>query len=160
MQQSAVQHNHLGGVSVIAFVLLLAFAVDRVTTGLLFVLSYIEAWRRVCPDPLDVEEGPARRAAEKRAKFIYFCIAGVLSGAILALVGGGVLHNVGFQEGPLDTLLTLLILMGGSERVSAFVGAAGLGGGEKASPPPPVEIRGRLIIEEGSLAKAAAPDKR
>jgi len=143
------EHLHeLGGISVIAFVLLLSFAIDRVVNGILFALTCSSHWRRICPDPVRVPEGTERVLAERSQKIACFCFAAVFSGFVLWMVGSGILHQVGFAEGPLDIFMTGLILIGGAERVSQFSKsfAAAPSAGHEA----PVEIKGTLTLEEGA----------
>jgi len=142
------EHVHdLGGISVIAFVLLLSFAIDRVVNGILFALSYSKYWRRLCPDPIRVPEGTERALAERAQKIAFFGFASVLSGIVLWMVGSGILHQVGFAEGPLDIFMTGLILIGGAERVSEF--SKSLSTTPSAAHESPVEIKGTLMLEEG-----------
>src|SRR5438132_370095 len=105
-------HVHeFGGASVVAFVLLVSFAIDRFVSGALFLLSYSEKWREICPDPLAAETARERADAERTAKTAYFVLAGICSAIVLAVVGSGILHEVGFAENRrwLDVLLTGLI---------------------------------------------------
>jgi hypothetical protein len=142
------EHVHdLGGISVIAFVLLLSFAIDRVVNGLLFALSYSKHWRRICPDPIRVPEGTERALAERAQKVAFFCFAAVFSGVVLWMVGRGILHQVGFAEGPLDLFMTGLILIGGAERVSQFTKS--FASAPAVTHEAPVEIKGTLMLEEG-----------
>jgi hypothetical protein len=133
--------------SVIAFVLLLAFAIDRMVTGLLFVLSYLPRWRRLCPDPVRVADAGQKALAERAQKIAFVIFAGILSSMVLWLVGSGILHQVGFKEGRLDTFLTALILMGGAERVSEISKSFG---SATAVSEPPIQIKGTLTLEEGT----------
>ena len=131
------QHIHeFGGVSVVAFVLLLSLAIDRLVNGLLFVFSLSQGWRNFCPAPADLSDPSERAAAERIQKTTYFVFAGLFSAIVLWLVGSGILHEVGFKEGPLDTFLTGLILMGGAERVSAFSESLGPSTSVAVSEPP------------------------
>jgi len=145
------QHLHeFGGVSVVAFVLLLSFAIDRLVSGVLFFLSMSASWRRWCPPPETVSDPVERMAAERTQKAVYFVFAGVFSAIVLVLVGSGILHEVGFKEGSLDMFLTGLILMGGAERVSVFSESLGSSASPAVSEPP-VQIKGTLMLEEGTI---------
>lgn len=147
----------MGGVSVIAFVLLLSFAIDRVVSGLLFVLSWSDKWRRFCPDPADVADPIERSAAHRMQKTIYFALAALFSVALLKLVGSGVLVQMGFAPGPLDLPLTALILMGGAERVSAFSSSLQPSDASAAGEPP-LHITGTLTLEEGTIRRLRGED--
>src|SRR5262249_29488876 len=67
----------MGGVSVIAVVLLLSFGIDRLVTGILFVLSWSKRWRELCPDPAEAADAQERVAAERKQKTAYFVFAGL-----------------------------------------------------------------------------------
>ncbi len=146
--------DKLGGASVIAFMLLVAFAIDRIVSGLLFVLAYSKTWSGRYPDPGTLkDDDPAKPAAVRSRKVWYFALSAPLSIAVLAMVGSGMLHHIGFTNGPLDFVLTLLILMGGAQQVSEFT--------KSLSPPvgvprePEVKVVGTLELEEGPAAKSA-----
>ena len=147
-----MQHTHdLGGISVIAFIFVLSFAIDRIVNGLLFALSYSQHWRRICPDPVRVPEGTARVLAERSQKIAFFVFAGAFSGLVLWMVGSGILHQVGFAEGPLDLFMTGLILIGGAERVSEVSQSFALARSHASEAP--LEIKGTLTLEEGGALK-------
>ena len=84
---------------------------------------------------------------------MYYCFTGVWGILVLAGVGNvRVLDAVGIKANQyLDTLLTGLILMGGAEQVGGFL--KGLPGAPSSAESKPVEIRGKLTLEEG-LGKA------
>lgn len=138
------------GVSVVAFVLLLSFAIDRVVTGILFVLSWFEWWRHLCPDPAEVTEPREVAAAERAQKTAYFALAAAFSLLLLQVVGSGLLSRLGMQAGKLDFFLSALIVMGGAERVSAFSNSLQPAGGTVVSEPP-LKITGTLTLEEGTI---------
>ena len=145
--------DKLGGASVVAFMLLVAFAIDRIVRGVLFMLSGSEAWKAKYPDPDYMkDDDPGKPGAVRSRKWWYFALSLPLSIAVLAVVGTGMLHHVGVASGPVDFVLTALILMGGSQQVSEFT--------KSFSPPgaprePEVKVTGTLELEEGLAAKAA-----
>ena len=79
--------ERLDGVTAIALVVIASFAIDRIVTGSLFLLSYSKAWARRFPEPASLEDEHARTQAEKRQKLIYFALAGFLGMVVLAGVG-------------------------------------------------------------------------
>lgn len=143
----------MGGVSVIAVVLLLSFGIDRLVTGILFVLSWSKRWRELCPDPAEAADAQERVAAERKQKTAYFVFAGLFSIVLLRLVDKGVFSDMGFvQNKPLDLLLTALVLMGGAERVQAF-SATLHPSADGAASEPPLHITGTLTLEEGTIRR-------
>ena len=143
------------GVTAVAVVLIASFAIDRIVTGILFLLGFLGAWKRRFPDP-SLQEDPAARAdAEKRQKLLYFCLAGLLSIPLLAGLGKvRILAAVGFQTDPIfDIIVTGLILMGGSDRVAELLKMHG--GGVEKSEPRPITINGKLVLEGGGPSPSA-----
>jgi hypothetical protein len=151
----------LDGVSALSVLLIAAFAVDRIVTAILFLLEFIPAWAESFPDPILVPEGEPRVRAERRSKFIYFVFAAAFSGLVVYALSGlrtvdqaghsgsGILYALGFQYHWIDIAVTMLILMGGAERISELLKSVDLpkAGTEKA---PPIEITGKLTLDEGS----------
>jgi hypothetical protein len=144
----------MGGVSVVAVVLLLSFGIDRLVTGILFVLSWSARSRALCPDPAEAADAHEKAAAERRQKTAYFVFAGGFSVVLLLMVDKGVFTDMGFvqQKKPLDILLTALILMGGAERVQAF-SAMLHPSADAAASEPPLHITGTLTLEEGTIRR-------
>jgi hypothetical protein len=68
----------IDGISALAVILIASFAIDRIVTGLLFLLSFLERWERAFPDPATVEDTLARVRAEKKQKLGYFIFAALL----------------------------------------------------------------------------------
>ena len=147
----------MGGPSVVALVLLLAFAIDRVVSFLLFALSNSRGWRTRFPDPALFEDAAQKLEARRRQKAAYYVLAAVFSVTILAVVRHGFLKQLGFEEGPLDIFLSALILMGGAEQVAKFSGTLG----DRDAPvvsEPPVQISGTLTLEEGTMRRLRRDD--
>jgi hypothetical protein len=176
----------LDGVSAIALVLIASFAIDRVVTGLLFLLGFNKKWAKWCPDPKLIEETAPRIAAERRQKLAYFLLAGFFGIIVLAGLGHvRILTAMGLRPEPavvtsatvtptgaspspspapaatlgisqslfsfLDILFTGLLLMGGADSISRVLKLPGVPGAE--SPPPrPIEITGKLTLEERGSA--------
>jgi len=139
----------IDGVSAIAVVLIASFAVDRIVTAILFLLSYSSAWKRRFPDPSGVPEGEARDRAGKNLRLAYFCFAAALAIPLIAWVGKvRILAALGFPTSPyLDTLVTGLILVGGSDRVAEMLKVGSPG--EAKSEQKPISITGKLVLEDG-----------
>ena len=113
--------------TVITVLLICAFAIDRIVTGILALLR--------------------SSASKARSRKVYLVLAGVL-GVLLGVVGNvGVLGNLEFSTNPfLNVALTTLILMGGSDRIGALMAKMG---GEPAAvkhSDEPIEITGKLVL--------------
>lgn len=154
--------------SAITAILLCSYAIDRVLKGLLFLLALLPAWNRYIPDPASLpapdsfddrnasaEAWKNRKHAETKQKLAYLLPAFVL-GAGLATFGHiRVLHVLGFpdkdtSEMLVDILLSALILMGGADQTAQVLRMLGAKISTKAEPsqPRPIEIHGKLILEE------------
>ena len=144
----------IDGVSAIAVVLIASFAIDRIVTGSLFLLSFLPAWSRIFPDPklFEDDDTVARARAQKKQKLLYFALAGLLAIPLLAWFGGVRIFSViGFPEiNPiLDTIITGLILVGGSDRVAAIMRMmGGASGAAEKSEARPIEVTGKLVLED------------
>ncbi len=150
------QVTRADGVTAIAMMLIASFAIDRVVVGLLFLLSFLPSWQRVFPEPTLLADPAARARAERKRKLIYFVFAGVLAGLFLAGYGQDrILKAAGFSINPtLDSILTGLILMGGADRMTELLKMIGVQNAEKpAAPARPIEITGRVILEEPAAGK-------
>lgn len=149
----------IDGISGIVVILVASFAIDRIVTGLLFVLSFVKPWARMFPDPGLLGEGEKRNRAEKKHKLLYFTCAGILGMGVLSWWGGVRTFSVlGFPAiNPyLDIVITGLILMGGSERIAAILNLPGAIGGHPSGPRP-IEVTGKLVLEGGSGTKTLPP---
>jgi hypothetical protein len=144
--------KQLDGVSILALIAVAAFAIERVTTALLFLLTYANIIRQS-----DLIEDPTSRAkAVQKRQLIYFLIAGVLSFVVLAWFGKiRVLTALGVESNPwLDLFVTGVILLGGSDRISALLSQSGKGAEPEKPPTQALELTGRLILEDQAVEKA------
>jgi hypothetical protein len=176
----------LDGVSAIALVLIASFAIDRVVSGLLFLLSFNKKWAHWFPEPMLIDKPAQRMAAERRQKLIYFILAGFLGMIVLAGLGHvRILTAMGLRPEPavvtsaaatppgispspspapsvrlqisqslfsfLDIVFTGLLLMGGADSISRVLKLPGVPGAESPSPRP-IEITGKLTLEERGSA--------
>lgn len=143
----------IDGVSALALILIASFAIDRITQGLLFVLSFSRAWRTRIPD----EESAARPQLKKRSRLAYLLIAGLLSTVVIAGYGKiRLFASMGFPgiNPLLDALLTGLVLVGGADRTEGIL--KGLGGGEGAPrAPAPLQITGTLTLVDREAMRDA-----
>ena len=141
--------SNISGLDMIVVLFVVSFALDRVVNGILFVLSWVKPWARLVPDPRTVEPAEDKVAAERRFKLAYFAVA-----AALAILAMGIWGNVRLFQGlnqsvpaTLDILVTAVILIGGSDFIGKLLQLGGLGSDDAASSRP-VEITGKLILED------------
>ena len=66
------------GVSVTAMLALAAFAVERVTTGILFLLSFWMRWHAEFPEPDTLADVGKSLHAKRKNKLAYFILASAL----------------------------------------------------------------------------------
>ena len=128
------------GVSAIALILILSFAIDRVVTAVLF----LAAWAGLAPDAA---------TDERKYKLIYFCVGGALGIFVLAHFGQvRLMMALGIPiDQYLDTALTGIVLVGGADRIAGLLKAPG--GGVPKETPPPMVISGKLVLEESAAKK-------
>ncbi len=164
----------IDGVSAIAVIVIASFGIDRIVTGLLFVLSFIKPLARVLPDPDTKRDALEHVTAKRRKKLVYFLLAAILSSFAVWRLELRIFEAIGFRPASttaaqtqvepqggsdpssggglrkfLDGLFTALILMGGADRVAALLK---IPGGER-SEPRPIEIKGSLVLEDDDRKK-------
>ena len=144
----------LDPVTLLAAIAIAAFAIDRTVAALLFLLSY--AWKSADPALVPPE---ARVQAERSYKLAYFVFACAL--ALLAYFYGrlSVFSVLGFPHNPvLDAFITMLVLVGGSDRISALLKVPDAA---RLSKPPaePIKISGTVTLV-GESAQLHVSDKK
>lgn len=147
----------IDGVSALAVILIASFGIDRVVTGSLFLLSFVKPWNRAFPRPSEIADTAERSRAERKHKLVYFILAGLLGGVVLAFFGEvRIFHALGFTRTNyiLDSIMTGLILIAGADRISEVLKLAPGSPGEKPPSSPPIEITGRLILEDEKRREA------
>jgi hypothetical protein len=135
------------GVNVIAVLVIASFAIDRIVAALLFVVGFFGPRGQALSDATFVSEPSAAR----KRKLVYFLLASALCAVVLvALPDFRVLAGLGYAANrALDTFITALLVLGGSDRISDLLGKTPGGSApEAASAPKPIEVTGRLILEE------------
>ena len=152
----------IDGISAIAVILIASFAIDRIVTGLLFLLPFLKQWERAFPDPVTVNDTLERVRAERKQKLVYFILAGLL-GVVVCWFGKlRMFSALGFPDMPqvFDILASALILTAGSDRIAALLNLPGAVEGEKTVTRP-IEITGKLVLENATEKKTpqgVAPD--
>jgi hypothetical protein len=136
-------------ITVVAMILIGSFAIDRIVTALLFLLSFAGL-----PDPATAAKA-ARPEVEKKYKLWYFTVAGILAIIVLAYYGNiRVLAGLGYPPNPnplLDAFLTGIVLVGGADRLAGMkpVGASL----PDESEPKPLQITGQLVLVDSTPGK-------
>lgn len=140
------------GVNVIAVLVIASFAIDRIVAALLFLAGYFGPRAQALSDAAFVTEPVAAARAARNRKLVYFVLAGVLCAVVLKeLPQFRVLAGLGYSANrAVDALVTALIVLGGSDRMSDLVGKLPGGAALDAAPPAskPIEIRGRVVLED------------
>jgi hypothetical protein len=146
----------LDGVTAIALILIASFAIDRIVTAAIFVLSFASP----SLDPTTIENPSQRAKAEKQYRLLYVVLAGVLAIFVVAHYGGvRILSALGIATEPLlDTVLTGIVLVGGSDRIAAVLKFPGVTGAERPAPPP-IQITGRVTLEDGTTTRTGERDR-
>ncbi len=144
--------------SAITVILIAAFAIDRVVAGLFFLLSFSPDLR-----PLIVEDAanPDQRASRAR-RLIYALVAGYLGVVVVAGILKVHIFEMTQIAAPgvprpnplLDTLLSGMIIAAGADRLSELVKTFGESGGKKGGGEKPIEITGKLVLEQSRGAGA------
>lgn len=133
--------------SSIGYLLIVAFVIDRMVSGLLFMLSF---WR-FYPDPQRVTEPVEKVRAENTQRLIYFGTSTLI--AVLLILSRWVPVVAIGDNDLFARLLTVLVLVGGAERLGAVSNLLNSATGQNKEPevPQPIQITGKLTLEEGVL---------
>lgn len=137
----------LDGVSALALLLLSSFVIERIVSGALFVLPTL----RLLPDPAQVQD-PFHVALERKYTYVRFFLAGAVAATVLGLWPTlRILALFSQLSGPvpcwLDPLVTWVVLMGGADRIAAFVKLPAGGAPEKKTEQP-IEVTGKLTLDD------------
>lgn len=147
------------GINLLTILLIAAFAIERVSAGILFLLQLFH----LIGDP-DLAEDTTQRAHVKRRYTLYhFVVSSILVVFVLLYMGDfrfldalGLGNRADLSRVPLfvDRLLLAVVLVGGAEQMSAFLKMVGAPGGSmREAGAQPVEVSGKLIVEEPSTKK-------
>ncbi len=143
--------SQIDGVSAISIIMISSFAIERIATGMLFLLSFIKPWSRRFPNPMKVSGIAEREDAEAKHKLIFFVFAGILGIPVLAGYGEvrilrAVLGNENINY-ILDTIFTGLTLAAGSDRIADLLKMHSTPQ-KKKQETRPIEVTGKLVLEE------------
>jgi hypothetical protein len=141
----------------IAIILIASFAIDRIVTGLFFLLSYNADLRPVL-DPNSIDDPAQKAKAIKDYQLIYAIVAGYLAIVFVSGVMGVRLSAItGLAPDAkagrainelLDILLTGLLLVGGADRLAEALKLVKGEGGKGSQAP--IEITGKVVLQQES----------
>lgn len=147
------------GINLLTILLIAAFAIERVSAGILFLMQLFH----LIGDPDLVEDTTQRAHAKRRYTLYHFAVSGILVVFVLLYMGDfrfldalGLGNRADLSRVPVfvDRLLLAVVLVGGAEQMSAFLKMVGApGGGMREAGAQPVEVSGKLIVEEPSAKK-------
>ena len=147
------------GINLLTILLIAAFAIERVSAGILFLLQLFH----LIGDPDLIEGGAQRAHAKRRYTLCHFAVSAILVIFVLLYVGDfrfldalGLGNRADLSRVPIfvDHLLLAVVLIGGAEQMSAFLKMVGTPGGTtRATGAQPVEVSGKLTLEESSAKK-------
>jgi hypothetical protein len=142
------------GTTVVAMVLIGAFAIDRIVTVLLFLLALSPGWRRRHPDPRTLAE-PERSDAERGEKVRYFGLAVPIGLLILVFYPKALLlQALGIPANvAVDRLFTLLVLVGGADRITELLGSSAKDRARESADSP-IKVEGTLKLVSGEHVRA------
>jgi hypothetical protein len=140
-------------ISVTAMLVLAAFALERVPTGVLFLLSFYGPWKARFPNPSGISDADGRDEAERNNRLVYFALAGSMALLVVLLSPEiRVVHAMDMSVPTiLDIGLTWLVLVAGSDRIGDLVQDRRIGTVEK--PPKPIQIKGTVKLLDSPEAK-------
>lgn len=145
----------LDPVTMVAAIVIAAFAIDRTVTAFLFLLSF--GWKAADPASLD---GVLRAQAEKSYKLLYFGLSCLLALAVYFYGNLSVFSALGFPPHRLaDAFLTMLVLVAGSDRIAVLLKVPDAG---HAAPKPsedPIQISGTVTLVPQAEADLAGRHK-
>ena len=143
----------LSGTTVVAMVLIGAFAIDRIVTILLFLLELSPGWRRRHPDPRMLAE-PQRSDAERSQKVRYFALAIPIGLIAVQWFKPRLLEAIGITASDLlNRLFSLLVLVGGADRITELLGSSAKDRA-RDSADSPIKIEGTLKLVSGEQVRA------
>jgi hypothetical protein len=145
----------LDPVTMVAAIVIAAFAIDRTVTACLFLVSF--RWKWADPSSMD---GPVRTQAEKFYKLVYFVMACILGLVVYVYGNLSIFSALGFPPHPLaDAFLTTLVLVAGSDRVAALLKVPAASGSAAKTADDAIQISGTVTLVSPAEAKLAGERK-
>ena len=150
----------IDGISAIAVILILSFAINRIATGVLFLLSFLKPWARLFPDPALEQDRRRQATAERNRKLVYFGLATALAMGVFA--GYGTIRILSVSGFPsinpvLDIILTGLILVVGSDRIEQLLMTRAVPAPDRSGAE---AVESRPVLVTGTLTLVEPADQR
>lgn len=136
-------------ISVAAMVVVAAFAIERVTTALFFLLSFVPQWNEAMPDPTTETEPAVQASLRRRAQLATALVTGALALLVVWQFDIRILDALHFPNATatLDRLFSAVVLMGGSAQIGELLKGS-KGAALPTKPPEPIRVTGTLVLEE------------
>lgn len=150
----------MNATSALVLIMILAFAVDRIGKAVLFALGQIPWWARRFPDPAGIADKAAAAKARRRGVIAYSALVGSMAAAAAWFFPETRLVSmliIGDSHIVIDMIVTVTVLMGGSDLVGRVIQFAGMfdedgegGGGRapRAGRDGPIEVVGRVTLDD------------
>ena len=136
------------GISVAVMIVIAAFAIERISGALLFLLSYVPAWNEFMPDTRLAVGQPEQIKLEQRHELVSVLIAAALALPIVWKFRIEVLASLGMDVADVwDRLFTAVVLIAGSDQIRGLI-KGGEGTRAAAPPPEPIHVTGNLTLSE------------
>ena len=87
----------IDGVSAIAVIVIASFGVDRIVTGMQFLLAYFPAYARRFPEPTLTMNSEEYVSATRQRKLVYFVLAALLSSFMVWRLEIRIFEAIGFK---------------------------------------------------------------
>lgn len=164
----------MNATSALVLILVLSFAADRLAKAILFLLALLPMWSKRFPDPRLIREQERKVHVKNRLVLVYTVLVASIAGIAIWMFPE--LRIIQMLSGPripelIDIIVTVIVVMGGSDLVGRIVQISGIGEGTATSPTSsrnePIEINGRLVLENpdhvdvqrrGEHSSGAKPD--
>jgi hypothetical protein len=137
------------GIQAAALIVIISFAIDRISGGVFFLLSMAGVWSTETP------------GAQNRAKLAYYVFAGILAAVFIFTFKISMLAalKIGSEDmylKPLDIAFGILVLMCGSDQVATLLKSPHAGKAPDTRPAEkPIEVTGKLTLVEQAGQRAA-----
>lgn len=144
----------MNATSALVLILVLSFAADRLAKAILFLLALLPMWSKRFPDPRLIRERERQVHVKNRLLLIYSVLVATIAGTAIWMFPE--LRIIEMLSGPrthaaIDIVVTVIVVMGGSDLVGRLVQVSGIGEVTTTSSPSgrnePIEINGRLVLE-------------
>jgi hypothetical protein len=145
------------GIQAAALIVIISFAIDRISGGVFFLLSMAGVWNTETSGASAGSDDS--RGAQNRAKLAYYIFAGILAAAFVLTFDISMLAalKIGedMQHEPLDIAFGILVLMCGSDQVATLLKSPHAGKApDTRTAEKPIEVTGKLTLVEQAGQRA------